>query len=112
MIKTLLTPFFAFLLMLSSSVHAQTQTGPKVQGKDLSFKKIDGEEVFTYNGKPFTGTRVDVDEMKGEREWKAHTNYRDGIPDGEVIVWSEGKELYRFRYEKGKKILPETSGTK
>jgi len=50
--------------------------------------------------------------MKGERQWKAHTNYKDGMPDGEVIVWSEGRELYRFRYEKGKKILPETSGTK
>jgi len=111
-IKAHLTFFVALNLICFLPSFAQAQTGPKVEGKDLSFKKIDGEEIATYNGKPFTGTRVDVDEMKGERQWKAHTNYKDGMPDGEVIVWSEGRELYRFRYEKGKKILPETSGTK
>jgi hypothetical protein len=109
-IKNLILVLFVVLFLDGFTVLSQT----KVMGKDKDFdyQQSGGDEVLTYKGKPFTGIRVDEDESKGAKKWEAHTNYKDGIPDGEVIVWSEGKELYRFRYEKGKKILPETIGTK
>jgi hypothetical protein len=37
--------------------------------------------------------------------WRAEMTYKDGILDGEVVVVANNQLLYRFRYEKGKKIL-------
>jgi len=91
---------------------SQADSVEKVMSDKLTYETIGGKELLTFNGKPFTGIRVDVDCKKGEKEWKAHTTYKDGVLDGEVIVWSEGKELSRFRYDKGKKILPESSEAK
>ena len=103
---------FLVSLFCSQFAISETEVVQQVSGDKLVFEKVNGNEIATFNGKPYTGVRVYMDAMKGERAWKAYTNYKDGILDGEVIVWSEGKELYRFRYDKGKKILPETSGTK
>ena len=37
--------------------------------------------------------------------WRAEVTYKDGILDGEVVVVANNKLLYRFRYEKGRKVL-------
>ena len=59
----------------------------------------------------FTGVAV----TEGDN-WRADVTYKDGILDGRVLVSVKEGEFWRllheFRYEKGKKILPETSGTK
>jgi len=37
--------------------------------------------------------------------WRAELTYKKGILDGEVVVWANNKFLYRFRYEKGVKVV-------
>lgn len=75
---------------------------------------IDKKRAIQTVGEPTQYLRVlftGVHFIKGE-DWRAAVTYKDGILNGDVIVWSEDKELYRFRYEKGNKILPETGGIK
>jgi len=40
----------------------------------------------------------------------AEVTYREGILDGEVLVIANDKLLYRFRYEKGVKVVDEKGG--
>ena len=37
--------------------------------------------------------------------WRAEVTYKEGILDGEVVVVVNNKLLYRFRYEKGRKVV-------
>jgi len=37
--------------------------------------------------------------------WRAEVTYKEGILDGEVLVVANDKLLYRFRYEKGVKVV-------
>jgi len=50
--------------------------------------------------RPFTGLAV----WKGD-DWLARVTYKEGILDGEVKVFANNKLLYRFRYEKGMKVV-------
>jgi len=111
-IKYALRPILLLSLLSCQLAVSQVDSVEKVMSDKLTYEKIGGKEILTFNGKPFTGIKVDMDRIKGEKEWKAHTTYKDGVLDGEVIVWSQGKELSRFRYDKGKKILPESSEAK
>lgn len=62
-------------------------------------KTADGYETNTqkvlFSGIAFT---------EGEG-WRAEVTYKDGILDGEVVVVANNRLLYRFRYEKGKRVL-------
>ena len=42
--------------------------------------------------------------------WRAEVTYKDGILDGEVVVVANNRLLYRFRYEKGVKVVGERGG--
>jgi len=37
--------------------------------------------------------------------WRAEVTYKEGILDGEVAVVANNRLLYRFRYERGKKVV-------
>ena len=37
--------------------------------------------------------------------WRAEVTYKDGILDSEVVVVANNRLLYRFRYERGKKVV-------
>jgi len=37
--------------------------------------------------------------------WRAEVTYKEGILDGEVVVVANNRLLYRFRYEKGVKVV-------
>jgi len=37
--------------------------------------------------------------------WRAEVTYKEGILDGDVVVVANNKLLYRFRYERGKKVV-------
>jgi hypothetical protein len=52
--------------------------------------------------KPFTGVAFE----EGDN-WRAEVPYKDGIKDGEVFVIKDNRIVSRFRYDKGRKILPE-----
>lgn len=52
--------------------------------------------------KPFTGIAFE----EGDN-WRAEVPYKDGLKDGEVFVIKNNRIVSRFRYDKGRKILPE-----
>jgi len=93
---------------------------PKVNSKRLTFDKK-GVAFLAYKGevlqpnyslpegwsyadgkitKPFSGIAF----TEGDN-WRAEVTYKDGILDGEVVVVANNKLLYRFRYEKGVKVV-------
>ena len=67
---------------------------------------VDGVEYLAKRGtrepgdKPFTGIAF----HEGDN-WRAEVTYKEGILDGEVVVVANNKLLYRFRHEKGRKVL-------
>jgi len=96
----------ALTLSLSWASDPEVKKPTKASASRIGYK--DGLAYLERRGseelsdKPFTGIVF----WEGEG-WRAEVPYLDGVPHGEVIVISNNKLLYRFRYDQGRKILGE-----